>query len=98
MKQSSTALKGVRMEHPLALAVYNDGAHYNTRVSRGQSDTRRHYRAYLLGLVNAEATKQRREFNMRFKPADIDIAVQDLLEMMERHVAEIVTESSGDAY
>lgn len=76
------------MEHPLALAVYNEGSHYQKRVANYSAMTQRHYRAYLLGLVNAQAHHERKAFGVRHKPTDIDVAVKELYDGMKTHVAE----------
>lgn len=90
MKHHSTTLKGESVIHPLALSVINDSSHHEQRVDRFRAYSRRHYHAYLLGLVNQQATRERRESNTRWKPADIDTAVSEVHAYMEQHVAECV--------
>lgn len=52
-------------QHGLALAVINTGSHYKARCKNYREMTPRHYRTYILGLVTAEARKQRIEFGVQ---------------------------------
>lgn len=77
------------MEHALALAVINTAKHYDARCKNFREMTRRHYRTYILGLVTDEARKQRIEFSVRSSSADINKAVEDVLDYMQAHMAEM---------
>jgi hypothetical protein len=73
----------------LALCVINDGATYQQRLDNCRSMTKRHFRAYVLTLVTAQARKQRIQFGVpKHKPGDIERGVAEVVDHMERHVAE----------
>ncbi len=73
------------MTHMLALSVINDGSHYTARVENRKRMTKRDYRAYLLGLVNAKAKEERIKFSVFYKPRDIDNALSDLIVHQDHH-------------
>lgn len=76
----------------LALSVINTSSHYAARCKNYREMTARHYRTYILGLVNTEAHQQRTQFGIRPKSADINRAVEEVLDHMQTHMAEM-----GDA-
>lgn len=75
--------------HPLALSVINDGSTYTARVRNARTMTKRQYRQYLLGLVNAQARKERIEMYVLYKPKDVDRAVNDVEDHMARHMIDL---------
>ena len=77
------------MEHPLALAVYNDGPTYKSRVARHSTISRDQYIKYLRGLVVAQAHKERTEFGTPMPDSqNIEQATKELLEGMDGHITE----------
>jgi hypothetical protein len=78
------------MESGLGLSVINTGSHYAARVKNYREMTKRHYRTYILGLVTDEARKQRIQFGVKAKSADINIAVDEVLDHMQAHMLEMV--------
>lgn len=85
------------MTHPLALSVIHDAAHYDARCLNAKTMRKRAYRAYLLELVNAQARRERREFDARYKPSDIETAWKDVCDYMESHMRDIARVASEDA-
>lgn len=76
-------------EHNLALSVINDGTHYTKRCENYRAMTHRHYRTYILGLVAAEARKQRIQMSVKSSSSDINVAVDEVLDHMQAHMHEM---------
>jgi hypothetical protein len=73
----------------LALCVINDGASCQKRLDNCRTMTKRHYRAFVLTLITAEVRRQRIQFGVpQHKHGDIERAVSEVIDHMERHVAE----------
>lgn len=83
----------------LALSVINTGSHYEARCKNYREMTNRHYRAYIHRLVIEEARKQRISMGVKSKTADINIAVDEVLDHMQMHMAEMYdSANAGSAH
>lgn len=83
------------MQHPLALAIYNDSSNYDERVRLCEARTNRDYRAYLLKLVNMQVASERRAYGTRYKQSDVDISVSELHKAMSEHVQELFMQAAS---
>ena len=95
MQKRLTTTTGKTVQHPLALAVYNDSSHYNDRVRLCEARTNRDYRAYLLKLVNIQVASERREHGTRYKQSDVDTSVSELHKAMSEHVQELFMQAAA---
>lgn len=95
MQKRLTTTTGKTVQHPLALAVYNDSSHYNDRVRLCEARTNRDYRAYLLKLVNMQVVSERRAHGTRYKQSDVDISVSELHKAMSEHVQELFMQAAS---
>jgi hypothetical protein len=73
----------------LALCVINDPASYSLRIKKYQELSPEEYKAWMKGLVTAQANLQYRLFKSRFRLKDITLAVDEVIEHMQNHVKEL---------